>query len=66
MAWTQDQVDSLRAAIAKGVTSVRNANGESVEFRSLDEMQRLLATMEGSVSGAARVTHVNPIFERGV
>ena len=38
--YTQQQLDDLRAAIAEGVLRV-TANGRTVEFRSLAEMQQL-------------------------
>ncbi len=40
MAYTQTQLDKLEEALAQGVTSVR-LNGRQVEYRSLEEMQRL-------------------------
>lgn len=50
--------------IAKGVTSIER-NGEKVAFRSLDEMQRIRAEMERSLSIApARRVHY-PTFVKG-
>jgi hypothetical protein len=65
--YTQEQVNSLRAMLATGVLK-GTLNGEQVEFRSLADMQALLASMERSVAGAAgagRVTHIQPRFDRG-
>lgn len=53
MAYTQAQVDTLEAAIARGVTSVRNANGEMVQYRSLAEMREILSVMKAGVAGEA-------------
>lgn len=67
MAWTQADVDQLKAAIAKGVTRVR-LNGEEVQYRTLDEMKSTLRMMEdevaGRVAGAFRVSY--PRTSRGL
>ncbi len=39
MAYTQADLDALQAAMAKGARRVK-MNGEEVEFRSIDEMER--------------------------
>ncbi|WP_406720424.1 hypothetical protein RPE78_12290 [Thioclava litoralis] len=68
MAYTQDQIESLKAAMAKGVTSVE-MNGERVQFRSLDEMQRQLGRMQAEVAGARRVStlrQLRPRLSRGL
>ena len=51
--YTQAQVDALRRAYARGVTRV-SYDGKSVEYRSLDEMKRVIAEMDGEVSGTPR------------
>ncbi|WP_370045490.1 MULTISPECIES: phage head-tail joining protein [Salipiger] len=51
MAYSQDQVDALRAALARGVTRVR-MNGEEVQYGSLAEMRRQLREMEAELAGA--------------
>lgn len=52
MSYTSDDITRLRSAIATGALTVRNANGEMVEYRSLAEMRSLLAEMEAAVAGA--------------
>lgn len=47
--FTQDEVDRLTRAIARGVRTVQYAD-RSVTYHSLDEMLRLLATMSRSAS----------------
>lgn len=54
MAYTQEQVDVLRAALARGVTSLQ-LNGERVQFASLGEMRRQLREMEAELAGQATV-----------
>lgn len=49
MAYTQADVDRLQAAIAQGVKRV-HFNDRDIEFRSLDEMERILAIMQADVA----------------
>lgn len=54
MAWTQDDIDALKRAIATGVRRAEFGSGESrrvQEFRSLAEMKDILADMETEVAG---------------
>ena len=55
MAFTQEQLSELDAAIAEGVLTVRS-NGREVTYRSLTEMMRLRDQMalELGVGGAGR------------
>jgi hypothetical protein len=57
MAWTQSDIDTLRAAVAAGgaVKSMTFAD-RTVTFNSIDEMLRLIATMEHSIATAAGTT----------
>ena len=66
MSFTAGQVEAMRAAIATGALTVRNANGEMVTYRSLSEMKDVLGMMEASVSGTPRTAFVNPVFDRGL
>lgn len=65
MSWTQDDLDALRGAIAKGVTKLRNAQGEEVTYRSMDEMMRLRAEMERQLAPKASVRQHYPTYSRG-
>jgi hypothetical protein len=49
VAWTQTDIDLLKAAIARGVKRVQYADRE-VEYPSLKEMRELLAEMEAVVT----------------
>lgn len=53
MAYTQAQIDSLKKAIASGVSTVRHGDTLTT-FRSLAEMKEALRDMETEVSGAAQ------------
>lgn len=68
MAWTQTDVDGLKAAIAKGILRVRNANGEEVTYQSLSDMRKALSIMEGEVSGVSRKAFgvIYPTTSRGL
>lgn len=61
MAWTQAQIDRLETAIDKGaVLQSLTVAGQTFTFRSLDEMQRLLAQMrrELAASGGSQTRYV--------
>jgi hypothetical protein len=55
MAYTQQQLADLEAAIAEGVTSV-SSNGRQVAYRNLTDMLKLrdLMAQELGVAGAGR------------
>ena len=55
MAWTQADIDTLRAAIASGATRVSYSGppARSIDYRSLAEMREILALMEGEVTPPA-------------
>jgi len=60
VAWTQADIDSLKAAIASGVRSVTYSGPPSrtIEYQSLDEMRAALASMVQSVNAqAGKVGH---------
>jgi hypothetical protein len=56
MAWTQTDVDALQRAMALGVKVAEFRSGDTVrkqEFRSLAEMEALLARMKDEVGANA-------------
>lgn len=59
MAWTQTDIDKLKAAIAQGATKVKFADRE-VSYRSLDEMRETLAMLQREVDAAAGVVVRRP------
>lgn len=67
MAYTQDQIDALKAAVAKGATRLR-MNGEEVQFGSLAEMRRQIAVMEAELAGggAGKMSVSYPKTMRGL
>lgn len=53
MAVTQDQVDALRSAAARGVLEVRQPDGRMVKYDSLSAMLDAADRLEELVSSAA-------------
>ncbi|PCJ55883.1 MAG: hypothetical protein COA70_02045 [Planctomycetota bacterium] len=49
MAFTQQQLNALEDAYAQGATKVKWPGGE-VEYRTLDEMQRIIREMRKSLN----------------
>jgi len=45
MAYTQQQLTDLRAAIGEGVLRIRSIDGQEVVYRSLAEMRQIEAAM---------------------
>ena len=54
MAYTQDDIDRLKAVIASGVQRA-NYNGRDVTYASLDKLIALLRIMEAEVGAATGV-----------
>lgn len=58
MAWTQSDIDTLRQAIVdrKGARTITFAD-QTVTFESINDMLKLLATMEQAVSTTSRTRY---------
>lgn len=67
MAWTQSDIDTLKAAIARGVNEVR-INGEKVQYQTVKDMRQALEMMTAEVSGTVRsaIVAVYPTTSRGL
>lgn len=67
MAWTQADIDALKAAMARGLKSAQIGQ-ERVEYASMAEMRSALAMMEAEVSGTSRSTVgvIYPYTTRGL
>jgi hypothetical protein len=63
--WTQEDIDALKKAIAKGVLSVSYAGPpqRSITYQSLAAMRDLLAEMVRAVTGAPRFRRIS--FSKG-
>lgn len=64
MAWSQADIDALKAAMAKGTKRVRYQAGE-VEYQSVDDMRKLLADMERDVNPSTSVRRTVGRFVSG-
>jgi len=62
MAWTQTDLDRLKAAIAQGVRKVTYSDGRAHEYHSLAEMLRLKAVVEAEVAGPAAAQEPRAAF----
>ena len=62
MAWTQAQLDALDAALATGALTVRDKDGTSITYRSLEAMRQLRAQMAASLASSPPplVGHARP------
>ncbi len=64
MAWTQSDIDALKAAIAKGVRTVAYAD-RTVSYNTPQEMIAVLAMMEAEVSQSTAGRSTVASFGRG-
>lgn len=66
MAFTQTDIDKMKAAIATGAKTLQIGT-ERVEYWSLAEMREALAVMEAEVSGStSRIPVSQPDTSRGL
>ena len=66
MAWTQNDLDKLKAAIALGVLTV-TMNGKTVTYRSLRDMNAIRRDMENELGARPAVTRrVQIVADQGL
>lgn len=53
MAWTQTDLDNLRAAAASGVRKVSFADGRSTEYQNADMILAAIKVVEADLAGVA-------------
>lgn len=53
MAWTQEDLATLQAAIATGVRSVTFADGRRTEYQNTDQMLAAVKLISAELAGAA-------------
>lgn len=56
MAYTQADLDVIRAAIATGATTVRFPDGKFIEYRSLADMRAIEADIAAEVNADSSVS----------
>lgn len=64
MAYTQQDLDRLQAAMARGVRRVE-INGETVEYRSIAEMTRVEQKIKADLGLSAGQRKMNPTTKTG-
>ena len=64
-AYTQAQLDALCEAYASGVTKV-TYEGKTVEYRSLADLSRAIATITAALEGVAPRRNHYPAFSKGL
>ena len=57
----QARLDALEAAIAQGALRVSFPDGRSVDYRTLDEMERIAGDLRRKIAAAGTTTPVNRI-----
>lgn len=57
MAFTQDDVDALKRAMATGALRVRYPDGREVQYRTLSEMKAVLVMAQAEASGTPSRGH---------
>lgn len=64
--FTQAQLDALEAMIAGGVLE-SEYDGKRIKYRSMPELIRARDIVKNGLGSSAttRITHVNPVFDRG-
>lgn len=69
MAFTQTDLDAIRAAIAQGVLSFRYPDGRQVTYQSTEALlkaeQRMVDAIAGAQPGAARRRRRAPAYRNG-
>lgn len=66
MGYTQDQLDALREAYARGVLIAVLPDGSRVEYRSVADMERIMAKLETELGQRDLTQNVSyPTHSRG-
>lgn len=66
MAWTQDDLDALDAALALGAKEVRYADGRQVVYRSVSEMMGIRESIKNAITGTGVRTLADDRVATGV
>ena len=62
--YTAEHLASLEAALASGALRVKDGERD-VTYRSVAELREAIATVKAQIGAQPRVTHYQPVFERG-
>ncbi|MGE0717191.1 MAG: phage head-tail joining protein [Alphaproteobacteria bacterium] len=58
MAWTTDDLEALRAALASGAQRVTLPGGKTIEYRSVADLRSAIAMVQGELDRAAGTPRV--------
>lgn len=64
MAYTQVQLDALKCALAEGTKIVRYQD-KWIEYRSFEEMKKIIDLMENELNSKPRCVRVLAKFDKG-
>lgn len=66
MSYSQDQLQALKSALARGVLEAVLPDGSRVRYRSVDEMERIIRKIEDELGMHAQQTNITyPTHTRG-
>jgi hypothetical protein len=65
MAWTNEDLEKLEAAMAEGALRVKYKDKE-IEYRSLREMERLREQMKAELEGKSKTVRVQASYDKGL
>lgn len=65
MATTQQQLDAIQDAYARGVLECTLPDGSRVRYRSLSEMERIISNLKNQLGQAPRTNVAYPTHSRG-
>jgi hypothetical protein len=66
VAYTQDDIDRLKAAIAQGIRRVRSSSGREIEYQSVADMERAIAAMERELAEEPLPNYRVASFSKGL
>lgn len=66
MAYTQEQLDAIKDAYARGVIEATLPDGSRVRYQSIEDMERIIAKIETDLGLRGMQTNVSyPTYRRG-
>jgi hypothetical protein len=62
---TQADLDAISAAIARGESEVRFADGRTVKYRSVDELKKAFGFIQGQIGTVGITRTTTTVMARG-
>ena len=63
--YTAEQLAAIREAYARGVSEAVLPDGSRLKYRSLDEMERIIAKMDSAITTPTHTNAMYPTHKRG-